>query len=54
MRKLKENDSLHFLILSSFLPSISISASKFVTLCRKMLKYGTFVAMVTKILTYAL
>ena len=54
MRKLKENDSLHFLILSPFPPSLSISASKFVTFCRKMLKYGTFVANVTKILTYAL
>ena len=48
MRKLKENDSLHFLILSPFPPSLSISASKFVTFCRKMLKYCTFVAMSQK------
>ena len=40
--------SLHFLILSPF------PTSKFVTFCRKMLKYGTFVANVTKILRYAL
>ena len=68
MRKWREIDSLHFLILSPFPPpfpsfphylsisslSISISYIKICHILSHNVKYGTFVANVTKILTYAL
>ena len=46
--------SLHFLILSPFPPSLSISYIKICHILSQNVKYGTFVANVTKILTYAL
>ena len=46
--------SPHFLILSPFPPSLSISYIKICHILSLNVKYGTFVANVTKILTYAL
>ena len=54
MRKWREIDSLHFLILSLFPPSLSISYIKMRHILLQNVKYGTFVANVTKISTYAL
>ena len=45
---------LHFLILSPFPPSLSISYIKMRHILLQNVKYGTFVTNVTKILTYAL
>ena len=45
---------LHFLILSPFPPSLSISYIKMRHILLQNVKYGTFVANVTKISTYAL
>ena len=46
--------SPHFLILSPFPPSLSISYIKICHILSQNVKYGTFVANVTKVLTYAL
>ena len=46
--------SPHFLILSPFPPSLSISYIKICYILSQNVKYGIFVANVTKILTYAL
>ena len=44
--------SLHFFILSPFPPSLSISYIKIAHILLQTVKYVTFVANVTKILTY--
>ena len=54
MRKWKEIHSLHFLTFSLFPPSLSISYIKNCHILSQNVKYGTFVANVTKNLTYAL
>ena len=54
MRKWREIDSLHFLILSLFPPSLCISYIQMRHIFLQNVKYGTFVANVTKISTYAL
>ena len=54
MRKWREIDFLHFLILYPFLPSFPISYIKIRHILLQNVKYGTFVANVTKISTYAL
>ena len=54
MRKSWEWISLHFLILSPFPPPLSISFIKMRHILLQNVKYGTFVANVTKISTYAL
>ena len=54
MRKWREIYSLHFLILSLFPPSLSISFIKNCLILSQNIKYGTFVANVTKSLTYTL
>ena len=46
--------SLHFLPLSPFPHSLSISYIKICHILSQNVKYGTFVANITKILTYAL
>ena len=48
MRKWREIHSLHFLILSLFLPSLYISYIKICHILSQNVKYGTFVANVTK------
>ena len=53
-RKCREIQSLHFLIFSLFPPSLSISYIKNCLILSQNVKYGTFVANVTKNLTYAL
>ena len=52
MRKWREIHSLHFLILSLFPPSLCISYIKICHILSQNVKYGTFVANVTKNLTY--
>ena len=54
MRKWREIHTLHFLILSLFLPSLSISYIKICHILSQNVKYGTFVANVTKKSTYAI
>ena len=54
MRKWREIYSLHFLILSLFPPPLSISYIKICHILSQNVKYGFFVANVTKNLTYAL
>ena len=57
MRKWRENEEIHsqdFLILCLFPPSLSISYIKNCHILSQNVKYGTFVANVTKNLTYAL
>ena len=54
MRKCREWISLHFLILSLFPPPLSISYIKICHILSQNVKYGFFVANVTKNLTYAL
>ena len=54
MRKWREIHSLHFLILSLFVPCLSISYIKICHILSQNVKYGFFVANVTKKLTYAL
>ena len=44
MRKWREIHTLHFLILSLFLPSLSISYIKICHILSQNIKYGTFVA----------
>ena len=48
MRKLREIHSLYFLISSLFPPSLSISYIKICHILSRNVKYGTFVANVTK------
>ena len=48
MRNWREIHTLHFLILSLFLPSLSISYIKICHILSQNVKYGTFVANVTK------
>ena len=48
MRKWREIHSLHFLILSLFPPSLSISSIKICHILSQNVKYGIFVANVTK------
>ena len=48
MRKWREIHSLHFLILALFPPSLSISYIKDCLILSQNVKYGTFVANVTK------
>ena len=52
-RKWREIHSLHFLIFSLFPPSLSISYIKNCFILSQNVKYGTFVANVTKNLKYA-
>ena len=52
MRKWREIDSLHFFILSPFPPPLSISYIKICHILLQNVNYGTFVANVTKVLTY--
>ena len=54
MRKWREIHSQDFLILCLFPPSLSISYIKNCHILSQNVKYGTFVANVTKNLTYAL
>ena len=54
MGKWKEIHSLHFLILSLFPHSLCISYIKICQILSQNVKYGFFVANVTKKLTYAL
>ena len=54
IRKWREIHFLHFLIFSLFPPSLSISYIKNCHILSQNVKYGTFVANVTKNLTYAL
>ena len=54
MRTWREIDSLYFLILSLFPPSLSIPYIKMRHILLQNVKYGTFVANVTKNLTYVL
>ena len=54
MRKWREIHSLQFLIFSLFPSSLSISYIKNCLILQQNVKYGTFVANVTKNLTYAL
>ena len=54
MRKWREIHSLHFLILSLFPPSLSISSIKICHILSQNINYGTFVTNGTKNLTYAL
>ena len=54
MRKWREIHSLYFLILSLFSPSLSISYIKICHILSQNVRYGTFVASVTKNLTWAL
>ena len=53
MRKWREIHSQDFLILCLFHPSLSISYIKNCHILSQNVKYGTFVANVTKNLTYA-
>ena len=58
-RKWRENediewDSLHFIILSLFPPTLSISYTKIWHILSQKVRYGTFVVNVTKNLTYGL
>ena len=53
MRKWREIHSQDFLILCLFPPSLSISYIKNCHILSQNVKYGTFVANVTKNLTYA-
>ena len=52
MRKWREIHFLHFLLFSLFPPSLSISFTKNCLTLSQNVKYGTFVANVTKNLTY--
>ena len=52
MRKWREIHFLHFLLFSLFPPSLSISFTKNCLTLMQDVKYGTFVANVTKNLTY--
>ena len=54
MRKWREIHSLHFLILSLFPPSLSISSIKICHILSQNINYGTYVSNGTKNLTYAL
>ena len=51
MRKCGDQISLNFLILSLYPPSLSISYIKICHILSQNIKYGTFVAKVTKKLT---